>query len=75
VSVAEPGEVFGPQPGKAGPLVSGQPTPLSYAQPDPKDHSPKVRESGRKMGVTGTSFKGHAAALQSLLKRTHKYNT
>lgn len=39
---------------------------------DPKDRSPKIRESGRKLSATGNTFIGHRYAMRGLLRRTIK---
>lgn len=38
-------------------------------QEDPKDSSPKIRATGKRMSESGNHFKGHTAAMRSLMGR------
>lgn len=62
---------FGPSPTNPTKLVNSGPTTI-VQQADPKDSSPRIKHTGKRMSEYGNNYAGHTAALRSLLKRTVK---
>lgn len=63
---------FGPAPGSNTPLQSPSKV-VVVQQADPKEQSPKIKASGKKLSETGQHFTGHTAAMRGLLTRGVKF--
>lgn len=68
---AEAGEAFGPSPKQGNRLTTSAAIPVTQ-QPDPKDSSPRIHATGRKLSESGQHFKGHSAAMRGMLARQVK---
>ena len=66
------GTPLGAPVGEVGPGAGSHALPLPTRQSNPKDHSPKVRHSGKIQSEYGQHFKGHTIAMRDLRNRSPK---